>query len=74
MGGVGGFKRTCKEFFTEVANRLPELDPDTPAHAGVLRCRQGVIHDLMLDAMSIDLPESGAKTLGDRTCVRGNVL
>ena len=29
MGGVGGFKRTCKWLFTEFAKQLPELDPDS---------------------------------------------
>ena len=43
MGGVGGFKRTCKRFFTEFANQLPELDPTSPAHAAALRLRQGII-------------------------------
>ena len=67
MGGVGGFKRTCKGLFTEVANRLPEPDPVSPAHAGVLHYRQGITPGLMFDATSIDLPEIGAKILGDRT-------
>ena len=31
-GGVGGFKRTCKEFFTDFANQHPELDLNNPAH------------------------------------------
>ena len=35
MGGVGGYKRTCKEPFTEFANRLFKLDPNGPAGAGV---------------------------------------
>ena len=30
VGGVGGFKHTCKGFFTEFANQLPKLDPNTP--------------------------------------------
>ena len=37
MGGVGGFKRTCKGLFTEFANQLPKLDPNNPAHAAALR-------------------------------------
>ena len=53
MGGVGGFKRTCKELFTEFANQLPELDPNSPAHAAALRYRQGAIPDVMLDATSM---------------------
>ena len=28
MGGLGGFKHTCKALVTEFANQLPELDPD----------------------------------------------
>ena len=36
MGGVGGFKRTCKELFTEFVNQLPELDPNSPAHVADL--------------------------------------
>ena len=37
MVGAGGFKRTWKGFFTANVNRLPELDPDNPAHAEVPR-------------------------------------
>ena len=33
MGGAGGFKRTCKELFTEFADKLPELDSGDSAHA-----------------------------------------
>ena len=28
MGGVGGFKRTCKGLFTEFVNHIPKLDPE----------------------------------------------
>ena len=56
MGGVGGFKSTCKGLFTEFANELPELDPDSPAHAADLRYLQGIIPGHMLDAPLIDLP------------------
>ena len=66
MGGVGGFKYTCEGLFTGFADQLPELEPDNPPHAGALRCRQGVIPDLMLDAASIDLPLNVAKTLRGR--------
>ena len=69
MGGVSGFKHTYKGLFTEVANRLPELDPDGPAHAEALRYRQSIVADLMLDAASLDLSGSLAKTLGDGTPV-----
>ena len=37
MGGVGGFKRTCRGFFTEFAKKLPELHPHIPAYAAALR-------------------------------------
>ena len=67
MGGVGGFKRTCKGLFTEFANQLPELDPNSPAHAADLRYRQGIIPDLMVDATSLNSSENVASTLGDRT-------
>ena len=67
MGGVGGFKRTCKGLFTGVANRLLELDPDKLAHAGVIRYRQGITPGLMHDATPVDLPEGFANTLGDHT-------
>ena len=33
MGGVGGFKRTCKELVAEFINQLPKPDPNNPAHA-----------------------------------------
>ena len=69
MSGVGGFKRTCKGLFTELANRLPEPDPKSPAHAAALRCRQSITPDLVLDLAPIDLPENAAGTLGDRTLV-----
>ena len=65
MGGVGGFKRTCKGLFTEFVNQLPKPDPNGPAHAADLRYRQGIIPDLMLDATSINFSENVAKTLGD---------
>ena len=55
MDGAGGFERTFKGLFTEFAKQLPELDPDSPAHDGALRYRQGTITDLMLDAMSLEL-------------------
>ena len=50
MGGVGGFKRTCKGPFTDFANQLPELDPNNPSHAAALRYRQDITPELMLDA------------------------
>ena len=53
-------------WLTEFANRLLKLDSNRPADTGALRYRKGAIADLMIDAMSIDLPESLAKTLGDR--------
>ena len=43
MGGIGGFKRTCKGHFTEFANQLQELGPNSPAHVAALRFRQGAI-------------------------------
>ena len=43
MGGDGSFNRTCKWLFAGVANRIPELDPDSPAHVEVLRYREGMI-------------------------------
>ena len=49
MGGVDGFKRTCKGLFTEFVNQLPELGPDNPAHAAALPYRQGITPDLMPD-------------------------
>ena len=55
MGGVGGFKRTCRGLFTEFANQLPELDPSNPAHAAAQQYRQGISPGLMLDT---DLPGS----------------
>ena len=67
MGGVGGFKKTCKGLFTEVVNQLPKLDPNSPANAADLQYRQSIIPDLMIDATSIDLPENAANMLGDRT-------
>ena len=67
MGGVGGFKRTCKGLFTEFVNQLPELDPDSPAHAADLRYRQGITSGLMLDATSLNPSGNVAKMLGDRT-------
>ena len=67
MGGVGGYKRTCKGLFTEVLNHLPSLDPNSPTYAEDLRFRQGIIPDLLLDVTSIDLPENVAKMLGDCT-------
>ena len=54
MGGVGGYKCTCKGPFTEFANRLPELNPDSTSDAEFLRYRQGIITDLMIDAKSIN--------------------
>ena len=67
MMSAGGFKRACKGLFTGFANQLPELDPNSPAHASALRYRQGAIPDLMLDTALIYLPENVAKALGDRT-------
>ena len=67
MGGVGGYKRTCKGLFTEFVNQLPELDPNNLSHAAALRYQQGITPGLMLDATSIDLPEDLAKTTGGRT-------
>ena len=69
MGGVGGYKHTCKGLFTEFVNQLPELDLNNPAHAAVLQYRRGTIPDLMRYAASIDLPENTAKALGDRALV-----
>ena len=57
MGGVGGFKRTCKGLFTTFANQLPELDPNNLVYAAALRYRQGLTPCLMLDTPLIDLPE-----------------
>ena len=37
MGGVGGFKKTCKGLFTEFANQLPKPDPKNTPHAADLR-------------------------------------
>ena len=58
MGGVKTVrpKRTCYGLFTAVDSQLSELDPNGPADAEVLRYRQGIIPDLMIDATSIDLP------------------
>ena len=56
MGGVGGFKRTCKGLFIGFVNQLPELDPNSPSHAADLRYRQGIIPDLMADATSLNPP------------------
>mmetsp|Transcript_15749 Transcript_15749/g.36574 ORF Transcript_15749/g.36574 Transcript_15749/m.36574 type:complete len:98 (-) Transcript_15749:67-360(-) len=67
MGGVGCLKRTCKGLFTEFAKQLPELDPESPAHAGALWYQQGTIADFMLDAMSLDLSKVVAKTPGGHT-------
>ena len=39
MGGVGGFKRTCKGLFTGFVNQLPVLDPNNPAYSAALRYR-----------------------------------
>ena len=58
MGGVGGFKRTCKGLFTGFANQLPELDPNSPAHAADQRYRQGIITDLMAGASSLKRSET----------------
>ena len=66
MGCVGGFKRTCEGPFTGFANQLPELDPNSPAHATALRFRQGITPDLMIDTR-LGRSENLAKTLGDRT-------
>ena len=41
-GGVGSYKRTCKGLFTDLADQLPELNPNKPAHATALRHRQGI--------------------------------
>ena len=43
MGGVGCFKHTYNGFFTGFVNQLPELDPNSPAHAAALRYREGII-------------------------------
>ena len=67
MGGVGGFKRNCKELFTEFVNQLPKLDPSNPALAADLRHRKGIIPDLMPDATSLNPSENVANMLGDRT-------
>ena len=45
MGGVGGYRRTCKGLFTEICNLLPKLDPNNPVHAEDLRFRKGIIPD-----------------------------
>ena len=55
MGGVGGYKHTCKGLFTEVINHLPKLDPYGPTYAEDLRFRQGITPDLLLDVTSIVL-------------------
>ena len=60
MGGVLGYKRTCKGSFTEFAKRLHELGPNGPADAGALRYREGITAGLMTDATSADLSESSA--------------
>ena len=65
MGGVGGFKRTCQGLFTEFVNQLPELDPNSPAHAADLRYRQGIIPDLMSGAMSLNYSGNVVKILAE---------
>ena len=67
MCGVGCFELTLKELFTEFANLLPKLDPNSPAHAADLRYRQCITPVLMLAATSIGLHENVATMLGDRT-------
>ena len=67
MGSVGGFKRNFKGLFTEIANQLPELDPNNPAHAASVRFRQGIIPDLMTKTRSMRPFENAAKTVGGRT-------
>ena len=52
MGGVGGYKHTCKGIFAEFANPLPKSDPNNPAHAEDLRYRQGINPGLMRGATS----------------------
>ena len=54
MGGVGVAMRTCKGFFTDFANQLPELGPINPLHAAALRFRQGTIPGLIIDTQSLD--------------------
>ena len=60
--GVGGYKRTCKGLFAEVANRLPKLDPNSPADAGVLQYRRGIAPVIMIqiEATSINLLQEGS--------------
>ena len=60
MGGVGGFKRTCKGLFTEFVNQLPELDSNNPSNAAALQYRQEIIHDFMLDLALVNPPENAA--------------
>ena len=60
MGGVGGFKRTCKGLFTKFVKQLTKLDPNNPAHAADLRYRLGIILGLMLDATSLNPSENVA--------------
>ena len=67
MGGVGGYRHTCKGLFAEFIYQLLKLDPNSPTYAEDLRFRQGIIPDLFLDVTPIDLPENVAKMLGDRT-------
>ena len=56
MGDVGSSKRTCKGLFTELGNQLPELDPNSAAHAAAIRFLQGIIPDIMPDTRSMDPP------------------
>ena len=39
MGGVGGYRHTCKGLFAEFINQLPKPDPNNPAYAEDLRFR-----------------------------------
>ena len=45
MGGVRGYKQNFKGLITEFINHIPKLDPNSPAYAGDLRLRQGIIPD-----------------------------
>ena len=59
MGGVCGFKRTCKNLFSEHLNTLVGMDDSE-----IERFIQGIIPDLMIDATSLELSQEAAQTFG----------
>ena len=60
IGGCYGQKRTCKDFFSYILNRLSENDAHTR------RFIQGMIPDLCVDDTGRELDEKAKKVLGDQ--------